>query len=320
MAFKYTKNLPQSTLSSGYTAGNTTITVQTGDGAKFDAPGGGNAIVLAIGNPPQFFLKATAVSTDTFTVDASGFDGSTPVSVTANTAVTQVISAGVLASLLNGAFTGAAPLSIVQEATYTSGGSNVSSLTVTFPQALAASGNTAFMLLSCDGSSTVTIPAGWTSDFNVQQNTYARLILCHKTSASDTSATFTVSTASSFAVLFFELVGSRALDQSSTGGSANTSPLLLPSITPSVGAMVIGAVALVQNTSSYWGDALTASLNPLWQALNVMTPFNAGGRILCAHMRRQAAQGGSVTPPAASFPNFPFFASGGMAYATFSII
>jgi hypothetical protein len=97
MPFQISKNLAQSTLASGYTAGNTTITVQTGDGAKFESSGN---FVVAIGNPPQFFLKVTGVSTDTFTVDTSGFDGSTAVSVGAATSVTEVITAGVLQALL----------------------------------------------------------------------------------------------------------------------------------------------------------------------------------------------------------------------------
>lgn len=100
MAWPITKNLAQSSLASGYTAGNSSITVQTGDGSKFDAPGAGNTIALAIGNPPQFFLRATAVSSDTFTVDTGGFDGSTAVSVVSGTAVTQVITAQVLRELL----------------------------------------------------------------------------------------------------------------------------------------------------------------------------------------------------------------------------
>lgn len=99
MGFNYTKNLAQSSLAAGYTAGNTTLTVQTGDGSKFDtAP-----FVVAIDNPPQFFLQVTNVSGDTLTVDTSGFDGSTAVSVSAATPVTEVISAGVLQSLLLGA-------------------------------------------------------------------------------------------------------------------------------------------------------------------------------------------------------------------------
>lgn len=103
MSFLISNNLAQSTLASGYTAGNTSLTIQAGDHTKFDAPGGGANIVLAIGNPPQFFLEATSISGDTFTVGSSGFDGSTPVSVTASTPVTEVITSGVLQGLLQGA-------------------------------------------------------------------------------------------------------------------------------------------------------------------------------------------------------------------------
>lgn len=94
--FNYTKNLAQSSLASNYTAGATTITVQPGDGALFDvAP-----FVVAVGSPPAFFLKVTAVATDVFTVDTSGFDGSSVSNQSSGTAVTEVITAGVLADLL----------------------------------------------------------------------------------------------------------------------------------------------------------------------------------------------------------------------------
>lgn len=105
LPFNISKNLAQSTLASGYTAGNTTITVQTGDGAQFDA----GPFVVAIDNPPQFFLEVTSVSGDTLTVNTSGFDGSTPVSVTSATPVTEVISAGVLSALLTNAATTVIP-------------------------------------------------------------------------------------------------------------------------------------------------------------------------------------------------------------------
>jgi hypothetical protein len=96
--WNFAKNLAQSTLASGYTAGNTTITVQTGDGAKFDAP----LMVVAVGNPPAFFLRVTAgpPSSDTFTVDSTGFDGSTVSSVGAGAQITEVITFGVLQGLI----------------------------------------------------------------------------------------------------------------------------------------------------------------------------------------------------------------------------
>jgi hypothetical protein len=96
MSYNISKNLAQSTLASSYAAGATTITVQTGDGAKFDAA----PFVIALNNPPDFFLEVTAVASDTFTVDTSGFDSSTPINEASNVQVTEVITAGVLQALL----------------------------------------------------------------------------------------------------------------------------------------------------------------------------------------------------------------------------
>jgi hypothetical protein len=96
MAYNIDKNLAQSSLVSPYTAGDTTITLQTGDGAKFDSPN----FVLAMGVPPEFFLKVTGKSGDVLTVDTSGFDGSTAVGLAAATPVTEVITSGVLKALL----------------------------------------------------------------------------------------------------------------------------------------------------------------------------------------------------------------------------
>src|SRR5579884_960323 len=110
MAFNYTKNLAQSTLAGAYTAGNTTITLQTGDGSKFDAA----EFAVAIGNPPQFFLHVTAVSGDTFTVDSSGYDGSTAVNMPAGSPVTEVITAAVLTALISG---GSGGVSLVEQHT-----------------------------------------------------------------------------------------------------------------------------------------------------------------------------------------------------------
>lgn len=99
MGFQISKNLAQSSLASGYTAGNTTLTVQTGEGARFDT----THFVVAVDNPPAYFLEVTGRTGDVLTVDPGGYDGSSPVSVAANTKITEVITAGVLQSLLAGA-------------------------------------------------------------------------------------------------------------------------------------------------------------------------------------------------------------------------
>jgi hypothetical protein len=216
---------------------------------------------------------------------------------------------------------GSFPLSIVQEATYQSGGSNVTSFTVTFPSALAASGNTAFMLIACDANSTTTIPAGWTSDFNQPQATFARLVLCHKTSASDTSATITASSAGNFAVYFFEVAGSHALDQSSLGGIANAQYIPLPAITPTANSVVFGMACVVLSTTQPSPFQLaTETIAPTWKTLNVAPPASVAGRALVGHVSTVAATAVSTKPPVISLPNTNLFASGGVAYATFSIL
>ena len=94
------KNLSQSTLASAYTAGNTSITLQTGDGAKFSSPGAGQAIMLALEDPPAFFLVCTGRSGDTLTVQTTGAEGTTAISESTGCKVTQVITAGVFSDLL----------------------------------------------------------------------------------------------------------------------------------------------------------------------------------------------------------------------------
>lgn len=93
MASQKYANLAQSTLASSYTAGNTTITVQPGDGALFPAAGD---FTVAMDDPPKFFLKCTSRAGDVLTVSATGQEGTSAVNLTAPTKVTQVITAGVL--------------------------------------------------------------------------------------------------------------------------------------------------------------------------------------------------------------------------------
>jgi hypothetical protein len=204
------------------------------------------------------------------------------------------------------------PLNIVQQSVVALNGP----FTLTFPKAAAASGNTLFMLISSDGSTTTTIPTGWTVDFNIQQATYARLILMHKTSASDTSAAF--STSSPYSVLFFEVVGSHALDQSSTGGVANRSFVAMPSITPTTGSQVFCAAAFV-NTASGLYPSVTLPVFSAWQPFGAA--FNGNGyRALAGYVLPAPGTGSSVTPPMIDLSTIGLFASGGIAYATFSIL
>ncbi len=96
LAFNISKNLAQSTLASGYTAGNTTITVQTGDGTKFD----GRPVRGGRGQPAAILSEGDGRRKRHVHGRRLGYDGSTAVSVTAATPLTEVITAGVLQALL----------------------------------------------------------------------------------------------------------------------------------------------------------------------------------------------------------------------------
>lgn len=200
------------------------------------------------------------------------------------------------------------------------GTSNATTYSVVFPQAAAASGNTLFMLVSADGSGTFTAPAGWTVDINQQQSTYARLILMHKTSAADTAALLTSSNVTTFAGFFFEVSGAHALDQFSAGGVAIQQFLALPSITPSAGAAVFGAIAYVSNTSVGDVQANEPPTSPTWKLDYIQGPGSIAGRGLLLLEYLQASAASVTTPPYLQFPVWSFYASSGLAYATFSIL
>lgn len=205
----------------------------------------------------------------------------------------------------------------VQEG-YFSTSSNVTSFTCTFPQAAASSGKTLWMIAACDGSSTVTVPTGWTADINQQQNTYARLIVCHKTSASDTSATWTVASASSFAVAFFELDGTRTLDASSSGGTANAAIVAMPAITPTTGSMVFAAACEVAGGGGPLAQG--SSISPVWNNVSILGGGGNGQRMLFVHIYLAQGGGATLTPPPINNNGQGLFASGGIAYASFSIL
>jgi hypothetical protein len=227
---------------------------------------------------------------------------------------TITASAGVI-SAAGGGGGGAYPLTFVQESIYTSGGSNVTSYTVTFPQTLAASGNTAFILLAGDGSSTVGVPAGWTTDINQQQNTYARLILCHKATAGESSAVFTVSAASSFAIYFWEVSGSHTVGASSSNGAANSTATNFPAITVTASSAVFSAVAMVSNAGAQFFPFLPISP---WRTFGITAP-TGGGRCLMGMIYNFPSIAGSITPPQLN-QNQALFTGGGMAFASFSIV
>lgn len=289
-----------------------------------------------VGNSVSFTIRKngidTAVTCTISGTNTSANDTSHTLSVAQGDLLTiKVVPTGTIVATPNvltslqwgtaGGGTSSYPLTVVQEATYQSGGSNVTSFTVTFPSAAAASGNTMFLIIACDGSSVVTIPTGWTSDFNQQQSTFARLILCHKATAGESSATMTVASASSFGVYFFEVAGTHALDVKSSAGTANTSQIVLPSITPAANSVVFGmACVVLSGTVASPTQFATESIAPTWKTLNISPPFSISGRLLCGHVSTVAATNVSTKPPVISLPNTNLLAGAGIAYATFSIL
>ena len=210
------------------------------------------------------------------------------------------------------------PFSVLQETVFASGGSSITSFLFTFPIAAQASGTTLWIVVSCDGSSVVGTPAGWTKDLDIQQNTYCRLVVFHKASAADTSVTFTCGSASSFGGVFWEFSGSRSLDTSSTGSSANAQVITLPAIIPVANALVMGFGAGVLSSS---GTVLTQYLTygSNYQGIYSSPPQSVNGRFLLGVISREASTAVSTTPPALYFPTQTLFASGGIAWVTLSI-
>ena len=91
MANQTYSNLASSTLASAYTAGDSTITVSSGDGAKFPSSGD---FIIGFNDPPTFFLKCTSRSSDVLTVSTTGQEGTTAANVASGDTVAQVITAG----------------------------------------------------------------------------------------------------------------------------------------------------------------------------------------------------------------------------------
>ena len=93
MASQTYSNNASSILASGYTAGDSTITLFSGDGSKFPSSGD---FMLAIDNPVAFYLKCTSRSGDVLTVTTTGQEGSTAASKASGVAVNQVLTAGAM--------------------------------------------------------------------------------------------------------------------------------------------------------------------------------------------------------------------------------
>jgi hypothetical protein len=209
------------------------------------------------------------------------------------------------------------PFTIVQQSQFTTFG-NETSFPMVFPQATAASGNTAFILACVDGNESITLPSGWTSDLNVVGATYARLVLIHKATASDTSATITTTMQGTFQSIFFELSGSHSLDQSATGTTNNVQGVSPGAITPTAGAAVF-AMACVTGSGTEGSASSQLGVGGWSPLFNVFVA--SGARQMVGEVYQGTATNISTTPPPIGFGWLQLFSStGGISFASFSII
>lgn len=290
MAVELFANGQSTTLSSGYTSGGSSISVTSSTG--FPSPASGQQFHVSVFDQTTGNLKAifsvTAVSGTTWTTTAELDANCNSGDIVRGT----MLTAAALGQVKTDAFN-AFPLTVVQEGMAQTNGGNVSSFAVTFNQTTAASGNTIFMFVSSDGSTTVSTPTGWTKDFDQVGSTYARLQMFHKTTASDTSASFTF-TNSTMSVYFIEVVGSHALDQSTvaSGTFGTNGAFVFPSITPTAGAAVFALCGVV---GYCW---VAHPLNPAWQMVGPLGNNNNTQRTLIGYVYRGVSNGAAIKPPA----------------------
>ncbi len=161
MAQTYANNA-SSTLASGYTAGDSTISVQSGDGAKFPATG----------SPVAFYLKCTSRSTDTLTVSVTGQEGTSAANKASGTAVTHVITAAALTAIVAQGVVASSGLVLLEQHTASSSAvldfttcitSVYDSYLIQFVNVIpATNGAIIYMRLSTDGGATYDTTAIYT--------------------------------------------------------------------------------------------------------------------------------------------------------------
>lgn len=288
-------------------------------GGACGVAGGGAAFSAITAGVNTSGATMTVGNTTTLTPSGTGIVNANQINGATVPATTGCLGSNGSSQLVAGSCgTAALPFSIVQEGTFSTGVSSPASLTYTFPKALAASGNTAFMFIA---SSETTYPAGcpsgWTIDIDSINSTTVHLTICHKASDGSTSTTFTFLSGDQLSGYFMELAGTRAVDQSSSGHSAAANSLILPGITTTANSLVFGLLSTRAAASQSAALYLEApSIDPTWH--NLFVSANSNGAFALLGREIIGASGTAYTPPPLS-PNTAFVGSGGMAWATFNI-
>lgn len=208
------------------------------------------------------------------------------------------------------------PFTVVQEGACATPG-NTSSFLCSFGQAAAASGNTMLIFCGADGSAAVSFSGSYTTDISSTQASFARIMVLHKTTASDTGTTVSM-TNSTIACEYMEIVGAHTLDQMSTTGASTTAstPVSITpgSITPTAGAAVFALVGTL-GVNMF----ISQTANPAWHTINVGQGAGSSQRSLMGHVYNGTATGAAMVAPQVHIEGL-FFTSGGAAVALFSFL
>lgn len=276
----------------------------------------------------------TTVTISGGVISASGGGGGSSLTLTTTgtsgpaTLVGSTLNIPVYSSGGGGSSSYGFPFTVVQEKTQTM--ANATSFSMTFPQALQASGATAFLVIATDGGTSPTTPSGWTLIGSAGTSTASALYVYKLASASQTSTSWTTSSLASATVYFVEMSGTRVLDQIATGNNTTQLPYdtqIMPSVTATAGAAVFGFMAFQPNgpgSSSVYAPVLplAAPTNAAWSQLGSLNTKSPTARSLAGMVSALPASGGATKPPVFTFifnPGNSPATTGPTSYITLSI-
>ncbi len=195
------------------------------------------------------------------------------------------------------------PFPVIQDAVGNNFGLSTSTTASATLVNTATANNTLVALVETNGSvDTITTPVGWTKIF-AQVATDAQAAAYIKTAAgSETGVSFTiVSSVTTWAVRLFEISGTHALDQETSGSAAadaSINAFSYPALTPSTGSMIFavaGAACCANGTGVSFSQA-----GPAWIDLQVPALGLSSANVMDALLYRGAGAGTAIVPPQVS--------------------